>query len=133
MGDGTTLPSRDRLDDARPAPFVGRLLVVHRAQRYSRLLGPLALTRDSAPRRLILRHCQSSSPVAPNALVLQKFREVAKSRIEPTGVRWCATMRGFGGRQWVSASEHIRTPSEIDDPPGGVLHWRVGQGYGVKN
>src|SRR5215471_4236323 len=49
MGDGTTLPSRDRLDDARPAPFVGRLLVVHWAQRYSRLLGPLALTRDSAP------------------------------------------------------------------------------------
>src|SRR6516225_12041713 len=48
MGDGSTLPSRDRLDDARPAPLVGRLLVVHRAQRYSRLLGP-ALIRDSAP------------------------------------------------------------------------------------
>jgi len=50
---------------------------------------------------------------------MQKFHEVPKSRIEPTGVRWCAKMRGFGGSQWVSASEHIRTPSEIDDPPAG--------------
>src|SRR5215831_13394435 len=99
MGDGTTLPSRDRLDDARPAPFVGRLLVVHRAQRYSRLLGPLALTRDSAPSETHTQALPKLLPSRPQRASPAKVREVPKSRIEPTGVRWCATMRGFGGRQ----------------------------------
>jgi Membrane-associated sensor, integral membrane domain len=119
MGDGTTLPSRD------PARRCQTCAICRKASRCSPGAKVFATSRASCANSRCApseTHTQAlpkllpSRPQRASPASSVRFQSRVSSR---QGFRWCATMRGFGGSQWVSASEPIRTPSEIDDPPAG--------------